>query len=142
MPGWEQLKPGDKCQIVMINGDNTILKRKDSAVFSNGPYIDATFLSYGETILSSHGITPRVKVRLLSNNDEIVQTDMNGYASFYFVVKGGITATFDDTVLRRGGSKSRKHLSRKRKGKKSYRKRKYGKSKKSRRFRRSVRSRR
>jgi hypothetical protein len=41
-----------------------------------------------------------------------------------------------------GGSKSRKHLSRKRKGKKSYRKRKYGKSKKGRRFRRSVRSRR
>ena len=42
----------------------------------------------------------------------------------------------------KGGSKSRKHLSRKRKNKKSYRKRKYGKSKKSRRFRRSVRSRR
>lgn len=41
-----------------------------------------------------------------------------------------------------GGSKSRKHLSRKRKGKKSYKKKKYGKSKKSRRFRRSVRIRR
>jgi len=41
-----------------------------------------------------------------------------------------------------GGSKSRKYLSRKRKGKKSYKKKKYGKSKKSRRFRRSVRSRR
>ncbi len=41
-----------------------------------------------------------------------------------------------------GGSKSRKRLIRKRKGKKSYRKKKYGKTKKSRRFRRSVRSRR
>ena len=46
------------------------------------------------------------------------------------------------TIVYTGGSKSRKHLSRKRKGKKSYRKRKYGKSKKSRRFRRSIRSRR
>ena len=45
-------------------------------------------------------------------------------------------------MLYKGGSKSRKHLSRKRKNKKSYRKRKYGKSKKSRRYRRSVRSRR
>jgi len=41
-----------------------------------------------------------------------------------------------------GGSKSRKRLIRKRKGKKSYRKKKYGKTKKSIRFRRSVRSRR
>jgi hypothetical protein len=41
-----------------------------------------------------------------------------------------------------GGSKSRKHLSRKIKGKKSYKKKKYGKSKKCRRFRRSIRSRR
>lgn len=41
-----------------------------------------------------------------------------------------------------GGSKSRKRLSLRRKGKKSYRKKKYGKTKKSRRFRRSVRSRR
>ena len=46
------------------------------------------------------------------------------------------------SVIGIGGSKSRKHLSRKRKNKKSYRKRKYGKSKKSRRYRRSVRSRR
>jgi hypothetical protein len=44
--------------------------------------------------------------------------------------------------LSEGGSKSRKRLIRKRKGKKSYRKKKYGKTKKSRRFRRSVRSRR
>ena len=42
----------------------------------------------------------------------------------------------------RGGSKSRKHLSRKRKFKMSYKKSKYGKSKKSRRLRRSVKSRR
>ena len=41
-----------------------------------------------------------------------------------------------------GGSKSRKHLSRKRKGKKSYRKNKYSKTKKSRKFRRSIRDRR
>jgi hypothetical protein len=41
-----------------------------------------------------------------------------------------------------GGSKSRKHLSRKRKGKKSYRKNKYSKTKKSRKFRRSIRGRR
>ena len=45
-------------------------------------------------------------------------------------------------ALLEGGSKSRKRLSRKRKGKKSYKKKKYGKTKKSRRFRRSVRSRR
>jgi hypothetical protein len=44
--------------------------------------------------------------------------------------------------LAEGGSKSRKHLSRKRKGKKSYRKNKYSKTKKSRKFRRSIRSRR
>lgn len=44
--------------------------------------------------------------------------------------------------LLEGGSKSRKRLSLRRKGKKSYRKKKYGKTKKSRRFRRSVRSRR
>jgi hypothetical protein len=44
--------------------------------------------------------------------------------------------------LAMGGSKSRKHRSNKRKGKKSYRKKKYGKSKKIRRFRRSVKSRR
>lgn len=47
-----------------------------------------------------------------------------------------------DSLTTSGGSKSRKHRSNKRKGKKSYRKRKYGKSKKSRRFRRSVKSRR
>ena len=48
----------------------------------------------------------------------------------------------NDYPLEVGGSKSRKHLSRKRKGKKSYRKNKYSKTKKSRKFRRSIRDRR
>ena len=48
----------------------------------------------------------------------------------------------NDYKLVEGGSKSRKHLSRKRKGKKSYRKNKYSKTKKSRKFRRSIRDRR
>ena len=57
------------------------------------------------------------------------------------------TITISDIIenkyqLEEGGSKSRKHLSRKRKGKKSYRKNKYSKTKKSRKFRRSGRSRR
>ena len=53
-----------------------------------------------------------------------------------------IQEILDNQYELEGGSKSRKHLSRKRKGKKSYKKKKYGKSKKSRRFRRSIRSRR
>jgi hypothetical protein len=66
----------------------------------------------------------------------------------YYVVptKGNKTfipnSEIDKYTIIRGGSKSRKRLSLRRKGKKSYRKKKYGKTKKSRRFRRSVRSRR
>ena len=51
-----------------------------------------------------------------------------------------LVSCLDDSL--NGGSKSRKHLSRKRKCKKSYRKNKYSKTKKSRKFRRSGRSRR
>jgi hypothetical protein len=53
-----------------------------------------------------------------------------------------IQKILDNQYALEDGSKSRKYLSRKRKGKKSYKKKKYVKSNKSRRFRRSVRSRR
>ena len=135
MPGYIALKPGEECQIVMIDGDRTKVISNPSypmAYFSNGPFIDAIYESSG-TIKEDedgHGIQSGIQVKLKRDDSLITQTIIKGFESFYFVVQGGIT--FDSAA---GGSKSRKHLSRKRKGKKSYRKRKYGKSKKSRRFR-------
>ena len=138
MPGYIALKPGEECQIVMIDGDRTKVISNPSypmAYFSNGPFIDAIYESSG-TIKEDedgHGIQSGIQVKLKRDDSLITQTIIKGFESFYFVVQGGIT--LDSAAMGRGGSKSRKHLSRKRKGKKSYRKRKYGKSKKSRRFR-------
>ena len=70
----------------------------------------------------------------------LLTTDKTIPESIYETIP--IQTIIDEKYELEGGSKSRKHLSRKRKGKKSYKKKKYGKSKKSRRFRRSIRSRR
>jgi hypothetical protein len=108
MPGYNQLNEGDDCEIVEINGNPDILKRKDGITFSQGPFIQVTFKSYGETVSSSHGSTPRAIVT--RDGKEITQEDINNLASFYFVVKGGKTATFN------GGRKShRRHKSNKNK---------------------------
>ena len=101
------LKEGDTCEIVEINGDTTKLKRKDFSTFSKGPFITVTFKSYGDTVSSRHGTTPRAIV--IRDGKEITQEDVKGYASFYFVVKGGKTATFS------GGRKSRRRKSNKNK---------------------------
>ena len=107
MPGFKRLNDGDTCDIVEINGDKTKLKYKDFSTFSQGPFINVRFKSYGDTVSSGHGSTPRVIV--IKDGKEITQTDIDGYASFYFVVKGGKTATFS------GGRKSRCHKSNKHK---------------------------
>ena len=62
MPGFSRLNEGDKCEIVEINGKPGNLKHKDFHTFSQGPFIPVTFKSYGETVSSSHGSTPRVIV--------------------------------------------------------------------------------
>jgi hypothetical protein len=77
------------------------------------------------------------------NRECIVQSvDLEGQTVTCSIIETIPLDKFRDELATSGGSKSRKHRSNKRKGKKSYRKKKYGKSKKSRRFRRSVKSRR
>lgn len=107
MPGYRELNDGDACKIVEINGDKGKLKHKDFSTFSEGPFITVTFKSYGDTVSSGHGSTPRAIV--IRDGKEITQEDINEYASFYFVVKGGKTATFS------GGRKSRRPKSKKNK---------------------------
>jgi hypothetical protein len=107
MPRYSRLNDGDECEIVEINGDKSKLKYKDFSTFSQGPFITVTFKSYGDTVSSGHGSTPRAIV--IRDGKEIKQEDINGYASFYFVVKGGKTATFS------GGRKSRRPNSKKNK---------------------------
>jgi hypothetical protein len=82
------------------------------------------------------------KYSLDDNRECIVQSvDLEGKTVTCSIIETIPLNRFRDE-LATGGSKSRKHRSNKRKGKKSYRKKKYGKSKKIRRFRRSVKSRR
>jgi len=107
MPGFKRLNEGDTCDIVEINGDNRKLKHKDFSTFSQGPFINVTFKSYGDTVSSSHGSTPRAIV--IRDGKEITQEDIDRIASFFFVVKGGKTATFS------GGRKSRRRKSNKNK---------------------------
>lgn len=108
MPKFNRLNEGEECEIVKINGDTLKLKRKDGFTFSQGPFIPVTFKSYGQTVSSGHGSTPRAIV-VTSDGQEITQEDINKYASFYFVVKGGKTTTFS------GGRKSRSRKSNKNK---------------------------
>lgn len=109
MPRFKQLNQDDSCEIVEINGDNTKLKYKNFKTFSQGPFITVKFVSYGDTVSSSHGSTPRAIVTRDDNNEQMTQADIKGYASFFFVVKGGETAIFS------GGRKSRRRKSNKNK---------------------------
>ena len=106
MPGWNRLREGDECEIVEINGDTSKLKYTAN-ILSNGPFTKVIFKSYGDTVASSHGTTPRAIV--IRDGEEITQKDIKGHASFYFVVKGGVTKTFS------GGRKSRSRNSKKNK---------------------------
>lgn len=87
MPGFNRLPEGEECEIVEINGDISKLKYTPTHTLSKGPFINVTIKSYGGTVPSSHGITPRVIV--IRNGEEMTQTDIEKHASFYFVVKGG-----------------------------------------------------
>ena len=108
MPGWKRLTEGEECEIVEINGDTSKLKyTADNNILSKGPFINVTFKSYGETVASSHGSTPRAIV--IRDGEEITQKDIERHASFYFVIKGGVTKSFS------GGRKSRSRNSKKNK---------------------------
>lgn len=87
MPNWEKLAPNEPCQIVEINGQAATLKHKNFKTFSQGPFIDVIFKSYGQTVAGSHGVTPRAVV--IKDGQEMTQYDVDGRASFFFVVKGG-----------------------------------------------------
>ena len=114
MPGFKQLTKGDACEIVEINGDKGKLKHKDLSTFSQGPFIEATIKSIvfppddDEDLDGDHS-SKSVIVIVTKDGKEITQEDINGYASFYFVVKGGKTTTFS------GGRKSRRLNSKKNK---------------------------
>ena len=107
MPGFTPLNEGDECEIVEINGDYSKFTGLGKGVlFSKGPFITVTFVSYGNTMSTSHGDTPRAIV--MRDGKNITQEDKHGMASFFFVVKGGQSASS-------GGRKSRRRKSNKNK---------------------------
>jgi hypothetical protein len=112
MPRYQELNPGEICEIVEINGDRTKFRNEiipgGSVTLSSGPFIKVTYKSSGDTEQSSHGSKPRHTV-INDEGIEMTQRDIDGLASFYFVVKGGETATLS------GGRKSRRSKSNKNK---------------------------
>jgi hypothetical protein len=112
MPGFSRLNEGDKCEIVEINGKPGNLKHnfkyKENRTFSQGPFIPVTFKSHGEPVSSSYGKRATAIVTR-NNGKEIKQEDTEDLPSFYFVVNGGKTATFN------GGRKSRRRKTNKNK---------------------------
>ncbi len=107
MPGLKPLDKGDACEIVEINGDNSKLIFKDFDIFSQGPFNTVILKSHADPTSSIHGGS--LGAIVIRDGKEIKQEVINGYASFYFVVKGGKTTTFS------GGRKSRRPNSKKNK---------------------------
>jgi hypothetical protein len=111
--------------------------------FSLSPHDDTNLNTLNDKELESLKDSVGKTFVLGDNRECIVQSvDLEGQTVTCSIIETIPLNEFRDELAPSGGSKSRKHRSNKRKGKKSYRKKKYGKSKKIRRFRRSVKSRR
>jgi hypothetical protein len=112
---FKRLDPGEKCQIVLINGDRdrltegSRLNSRDFGFYSKGPFIDVKFKEITPPSASTHG-TSRIATVIKADRSELKQEMMNKYHSFYFVVKGGNEITWPS-----GGRKSRRRKSNKNK---------------------------
>ena len=94
---YANLKPGDKCEIVMMDPKTQTIIYRDSDLItlSKGPFISATLVSHGEITGNTRdggdrgGTKPQATVHLDSEK-ELTQTDFPGTArpSFFFVEKG------------------------------------------------------